>query len=359
MRSLFLVCAGLLVFPVLSSGQDTAAVARARALVADLVEAKQIPGASVAVARDGVIVWSEGFGWADVEQRVAVTPLTRFRLGSVSKIVTAAAAARLVDAGALDLDAPVQRYVPAFPTKPWPITTRQLTSHTAGIRHYLAKDDAGPLKGNPPFASVTAGLAVFQDDPLLFQPGTGYAYSSYGWNVVAAVVEGASHETFLDCLQRTVLDPLALRAIGPDHVRTIVPFRTRFYTLDRERRLTNSPYIDSSYKWAGGGLLGSAEDLVRFGSAHFQPGFLTQAALDELFTPRVTIPNSRTGVGIGWRIGEDAAGRRVYHHGGSIEGGRAMVVLYPQSKVAIAFLANAFADVGEADVQAIAAPFIR
>ena len=131
------------------------------------------------------MIWSEGFGLADVEQGVPVTPLTRFRLGSVSKLTTAASVARLVEAGTLDLDGPSQRYVPDLPQKPWPVTTRQLASHSAGIRHYLVKDDRFPglLAGNPHFATVTAGLAIVKDDPLLFEPGTRYAYSSYGWNV--------------------------------------------------------------------------------------------------------------------------------------------------------------------------------
>ena len=115
--------------------RDAAAITKARALVAELVRAQEIPGLSVAVARKGTVVWSEGFGLADVESGVPVTPLTRFRAGSVSKVLTAAGVAKLVEEGRLDLDAPVQRYVPEFPKKPWPITTRQLAAHTAGIRH--------------------------------------------------------------------------------------------------------------------------------------------------------------------------------------------------------------------------------
>jgi serine beta-lactamase-like protein LACTB len=339
---------------------DGAAIEQARAQVQELVRVKQVPGASVAVARDGVIIWSEGFGLADVEQGVPVTPLTRFRLGSVSKVITAAAVARLVETGALDLDAPIQRYVPDFPQKPWPITTRQLASHSAGIRHYLARDDAFPglLAGNPHFASITAGLAIFKDDPLLFEPGTRYAYSSYGWNVIAAVIEGASRQEFLTFVQQHVLDRLGLRAIGPDHVRAIVPNRTRFYTRDEQGRLLNAPYIDSSYKWAGGGFLGNAEDLVRFGSAHLQPGFLRQETLDQLFTPRMPIGGG-TSVGIGWRIGRDADGRRILHHGGTIEGGRALLLLFPDAKVAVAILTNALVDVREADAQRLGALFIR
>jgi serine beta-lactamase-like protein LACTB, mitochondrial len=345
-------------FPV-SSSRDAQAIEQARALVENIVRTQEIPGLSVAVARDGMVVWSEGFGLADVEQSVPVTPLTRFRLGSVSKVITAAGLARLIEEGRLDLDAPVQRYVPDFPKKEWPVTTRQLAAHTAGLRHYRPGDYTGVLNGAPHFASVRAGLVIFENDPLLFEPGTRYAYSSYGWNLISAAIEGASSEEFLRYMKRTVFDPLGL-GIVPDHVDAIIPHRTRFYAREaRGRPLENAPYVDNSYKWASGGFLATAVDLVRFGSAHLQPGFFRQATLDLLFTARSAIPpDGRTSVGIGWRIGADDRGRRVLHHGGTIEGGRAMIMMFPESRVVVAMLANLLADFGEQEAQRIGALFI-
>lgn len=334
-------------------------IGQARAAVAELVKAKQIPGLSIAVAHAGTIVWSEGFGFADVEQQVVVTPLARFRLGSVSKVLTAAGLARLVEEGKLDLDAPVQRYVPSFPMKQWPVTTRQLAGHLAGIRHYQPDDFRGPLNGAPQFESVTKGLTIFQNDPLLFEPGTSYSYSSYGWNLISAVIEGASKEEFLNYMQRAVFEPLGLRSIAADQVYAIVPHRTRFYGRDAQSALVHAQYVDNSYKWAGGGFLSHAEDLVRFGSAHLQAGFLQQTTLDLLFTSQRLRSGKETGVGIGWRIGTDQEGRRVRHHGGTIEGGRAMLMMFPESKVVVAMLANVLVDFGERDAQRIGGIFIR
>jgi serine beta-lactamase-like protein LACTB len=333
-------------------------IGRARAAVAELIKTKQIVGFSIAVACAGTIVWSEGFGLADVEQGVLVTPLTRFRLGSVSKVLTAAGVGRLVEEGKLDLDAPVQRYVPSFPAKPWPVTTRQLAGHLAGIRHYQ-KDFAGPLKGAPHFESVTKALAIFQDDSLLFEPGTSYAYSSYGWNLVSAVIEGASKQEFLSYMQRSVFEPLGLHSIAADHVDRIVPDRTAFYSRDGDGTLLHAPHVDNSYKWAGGGFLSNAEDVARFGSAHLQPGFLRQTTLDLLFTPQKLASGKETGVGIGWRIGTDPNGRRILHHGGTIEGGRAMLLMFPESRVVVAMLSNMLVDFGERDAQHIGGIFIR
>lgn len=340
------------------SAQTPDAIAQGRAVVEQLMAARGLPGFSIAVARDGIVVWSEGFGFADVEQGVSVTPLTRFRLGSVSKTLTAAGVARLVEEGKLDLDAPIQRYVPDFPQKPWPITTRQLANHSAGIRHYAPTDFTGPLKGAPHFDSIKKALAIFQDDPLLFQPGTSYSYSSYGWNLVSAVVEGASREEFLTYMQRSVFEPLGLRGVSADQLNAVIPHRTRFYARDSTGKLQHAPHVDNSYKWAGGGFLATADDLVRFGSAHLQPGFFKKEGLDVLFTPHVKMPDGRTGVAVAWRVGTDSHGRRILHHGGSIEGGRSMLMIYPDSKVVIAMLANLQTDFGEQDAQKIAAPFV-
>src|SRR3989441_12200340 len=159
-----------------------ATVARERTLVCERL-ATRIPGVQVAVAVNGKLVWSEGFGDADAERKKPVTRETQFRIGSVSKPLTATAVALLYEQGKVDLDAPVQRYVPSFPDKGYPITTRQLAGHLAGIRHY--RGDEFVL--NRRFGSVGEGLTIFQDDSLLFPPGTRFSYSSYGWNLISAV----------------------------------------------------------------------------------------------------------------------------------------------------------------------------
>lgn len=313
------------------------AIEQARRTVAEVMARNGIPGLSVAVLVDGEIVWSEGFGYADVEHRVPVTPLTRFRIGSISKPVTAFAIARLHDEGRLDLDAPVQRYVPSFPEKRWPITTRQLAGHTAGIRHYRGNEMLSARR----YATVVEGLEIFAADSLLFEPGTAYHYSSYGWNLISAVIEGASGEEFLAYMRREVFEPLGLRSIVAEHTDSIIAYRARFYERDRETgRLLNAEYVDNSYKWAGGGFISNTEDLVRFGWVHLEGGVLRPETIRMLFTSQRTRSGEETGYGIGWRVDTDAAGRHRYHHTGGSVGGRAVMVLYPAERVVVAALAN-------------------
>lgn len=308
-----------------------------RSFAVALMEEAGLPGLQVAVGVRGRIVFSQGFGWADLENRVAVSELTRFRIGSVSKSVTSAALGLLMEQQKLDVDAPVQRYVPAFPQRRWPITSRQVAGHIAGIRHYRGEENLLARR----WPDVRTSLDIFKDDSLLFEPGTRYSYSSYGWNLLSAVVEGASGEPFLAYMRRHVFEPLGLRSIGAEHTDSIIPNRARFYERDASERLRNAPYVDNSYKWAGGGFLGTTEDLVRFGFGIMKPGLLQQATIDALFTPQQLRDGSSTGYGMGWGTSADPKGRRVVSHTGGSVGGRAVLILYPEQDVVVAMLSNA------------------
>jgi len=315
-----------------------AAAARAHAIACEKL-APEIPGFAVAVAVDGRIVWSEAFGYADREARRPATPATQFRIGSASKPLTAAAIAQLFEAGQLDLDAPVQRYVPTFPEKGAPITTRLVGGHLAGIRHYQGDE----FTLNRRFATVTDGLSIFANDSLLFPPGTRFAYSSYGFNLLGAVVEGASHEEFLVYMSRHVFGPLHMTSTAPDKNDSLIPNRTRFY--ESRSRLLGGGFavaraVDNSYKWGGGGFLSTAEDLVRFGSALLEPGFLKGATLEVLFTPQHTAAGEATPYGIGWFVAKDSLGHRYVYHGGGSVGGSTAFGVDRDSRVVFALVTN-------------------
>jgi serine beta-lactamase-like protein LACTB len=338
-----------------TASPHAAAIEQARAVALEAM-GRGIPGMAVAVAVNGQIVWAEGFGYADLENRVPVWPTTKFRVGSVSKPLTAAAIAQLVEQGKLDLDAPVQKYVPGFPDKGQVITPRQLAGHLAGLRHYKGEEFLIAKRYN----SVTESLAIFKDDPLLHPPGTKYSYSSYGWNLLSAVVEGASGREFLGYMDENVFQRLGLRDTVADHNDAIIFGRTRFYEKTREGKFQNAPHVDNSYKWAGGGFLSTVEDLVRFGSAHLQVGFLKQSSLDLLFTSQRTADGKETSYGIGWRVERDAAGRRRWSHSGGSVGGSTMLILYPDAKVVLAVVANiSGAPIRGPDFEKMAAGFLQ
>jgi len=313
----------------------------------------EYPGLSVAVGMNGHIVWSQGFGWADIEGRVSARPASRFRVGSVAKPMTTALLVLLYEEGKIDLDAHIQLYVPGFPEKRHPITTRQLAGHLAGIRHYNGDEFLISRR----YASILAGLEIFDDDPLLFEPETDYSYSTYGWNLISAVIEGAVDGDFLELMDERVFYPLEMRSTEADQNRLIVMDRVRPYIRNNKGQFENAPYVDNSYKWAGGGFVSTAEDLVRFGMAHLNPGFLKPETVKLLWTSQITRDGKETGYGIGWRVGRDKKGRRVIGHGGGSVGGTTRLSIYPEQGLVIAIISN-MSNAPQFDTEEIADQFL-
>ena len=173
------------------------------------------PGLQVAVAVDGKLVWSRVCGYADVARHRPTGPATLFRVGSVTKMFTATALARLVQEGKVELEAEVQKYVPSFPKKGSPLRIAHLASHQSGIRHY----EGGETLNTRHYRSVSDSLGVFACDPLLFPPGSDFSYSRDGFNLLGAALEAASGGSYPDVLQRTVLGPLGVTRTHPDNMR--------------------------------------------------------------------------------------------------------------------------------------------
>jgi serine beta-lactamase-like protein LACTB, mitochondrial len=323
--------------PETSSTPYEAAIAESSRMIDSLMTAEKVPGIDVAVAINGEIVWSQGFGYADLEHQTPVKAgYTLFRIGSVSKPITSAAVGTLMDAGKLDLTQPVQTYVPDFPEKKYPITVKQVGGHIAGIRHYSGEAEMLNAKYYP---TVTDGLAIFKDDTLLFEPGTNYSYSSYGFNLMSAVVEGASGKDFLSYVQKHVFDPLKMSRTAADHNHKIIPGRTSFYDLDSTGQVVNAAYVDNSYKWAGGGFISCTTDLIRFGEAHRNGSFLSDSVRSILLTPQVLANGSATTYGVGWGSWE-INGRKGFGHTGGSVGGITDLRVYPEEGLVLVLLSN-------------------
>src|SRR5688572_18800923 len=205
-------------------------------LVAEEMTRQGIPGLSLALAADGVPRGSYAFGIADVENQVPVKPETMFRLASISKPVTAVAALQLWEQGSLDLDAPVQRYIPTFPRKPWTVTPRQLLGHLGGVRHYTTIDE---VESTRHYFDVLSPLQIFQDDPLAAEPGTRYHYTTYGYALLGAVVEAAAAKRFVDHLKMRVFATAGMASTRDDNAIDIIPNRARGYALTRDGKLRN------------------------------------------------------------------------------------------------------------------------
>ncbi|XP_042352462.1 serine beta-lactamase-like protein LACTB, mitochondrial isoform X2 [Plectropomus leopardus] len=371
------------------------------------------PGMLVGVSVDGAQVWSEGIGYADLENRVPCSPETVMRIASISKPLTSAAAARLCEEGKLDLDVPVQKYVPEFPQKQFngqdvTITPRMILSHLSGIRHYekdakkvredkekakrllkpekkedeksssenkdkpaTEQNSKGKEAAQAPkkkefeheeyylkdnFESVTKALDLFKDDPLIFKPGTTFLYSTHAFTLLSAAVERAAGQPFLDVMTNMFRELGMLNTV-PDENDPIIYHRSRFYHLNKKGRVVNCPYVDNSYKWAGGGFLSTVGDLLLFGNAllysyqvaHLKdtkgllPGFLKPHTAIELWAPVDRTEASWDKDGLyaqGWLVveklqkyGQCRKRRHYVSHTGGAVGASSVLLVLPSEEI--------------------------
>jgi serine beta-lactamase-like protein LACTB, mitochondrial len=313
-----------------------AATQASRAVVERFMSTSRTPGLSVAVQVNDSLVWVDSFGLADVEHGVPITPATLFRIGSISKALTSAAVGLLHQRRLLDLDAPIQTYVPSFPNKDHAITTRHLGGHLSGLPHYAAEDFANFI----PYESVLEALDKFKDRPLLFRPCERFGYSSFGFNLISAAVEAVADTPFLVFMAKEVFERLGMRNTVPDEYRRIVPHRTGFYELNESGELGNAPFTDNSDVWAGGGLLSTPADLVTFGHGLLRGDLLTPETLEILFTSMKTVNGEATGYGLGWAVWKDDVCERIIGHGGSHFGATAMLWMCPSRQLIVAITTN-------------------
>lgn len=307
-----------------------------------------VAGLSAAIAVDGRLVWTGGFGYADLQNGVEAGPGMVSRVGSISKPVAAVAAMALWDRGLIDLDAPISDYLPEYPAGNARITTRQLMTHTAGVRHYNGDE----FLSNVSYADVMTPMKVFWADSLLFEPGTDYSYTTYGWTVVSAVTDAVDPgRTWLEILDDEVLGPLGLTAMQPEWQDSVIPGHASFYYRDTAGVYTNAPEVDLSNKWAGGGLVSTTADMVNFALGVLHGDVLSDSARTEMW--RRQTPEGVPGYGLGWFV-DDLDGHRAISHGGGSVGATAMLLMLPDDGIVVAILGNT-GDVGHGGIAAAVA----
>jgi CubicO group peptidase (beta-lactamase class C family) len=329
-----------------------------RPLVPKMKRAFGAPGLSVAIAADGKLVWSQSCGFADLSRRVAVKRTTQFRIGSVSKALTAATVAVLNRHGRLSVDDDIRTYVAAFPRGAAP-TLRQLGGHLGGIRHYEGSEAVNTTH----YRSVGESLRRFVDDPLVAPPGKAFHYSSYGFNLLGAAVETATGSDFASAVAATLLRPLGMMRTT---VGTAPAGGTRFYEVTAARRAVAAPRVDLSDRYPSGGFLSTAEDLVRFGTGITGHRLLDESSQRLLFASQRTSAGEPTGYGLGLEVGPSPFGP-VAGHTGNVVGGTALILIHPRSRVVVALVTNiGFVSAstppdlsGTPDPPRLALPFIR
>lgn len=311
------------------------------ASVAKFMATTHVPGLAVAVVENGEYEWSGGFGLADVENNSPASEHTLFRLGSISKPLTAVGALQIWERGQFDLDAPIQKYCPAFPQKPRPITTREVMGHLGGIRHYKSDSQDDPEVGNTKHFDdpIQAGLDFFKNDPLVSEPGKQFHYSTQGYTVVGCVMEGASGTKYLEYMQKNVLAPAGMEHTQADNRFTIIPYRTRFYRATKSGTVENTDFLDSSYKIPGGGWLSSAEDMAQFEVAILHDKLMKRATRDLMWTPLKPSEGKPNGYASGWGTFTEDGVLYVGHSGGQ-QGCSTDFLIAPERGTGVVVLTN-------------------
>lgn len=242
---------------------------------------------------------------------------------------------QLVEKGGIDLGASVRTYVPGFPPKPWPITVRQLLTHTSGIRHYKGDEFASTRH----YWSVLEGLDVFKDDPLAFEPGTRELYSTYGYALLGAVVEAASGMRYVDYLREKVFQPAGMTSARDDDFLPIIRHRAQGYVRTAAGELRNAAPADTSYKVPGGGLCATAADMGRFAAALEASVLLRKETLEAMLEPQRTKDGRELSYGLGWSV-TIRDGRSEAWHTGAQQRVSTLLYLQPDRGVAVALMAN-------------------
>ena len=291
---------------------------KADKITREYLSTTNLPGLSISVAKKGKIVFSRGYGYADVEQKKKIDPSkTKFRIGSVSKTYAATALGILSERKILDLEEDIYKYVSSFPSKKWKFNTMQLAGHLSGIRHY--KNDEMLI--NEDFESVYDAMEFFKYDTLLHKPGTKYHYSTHAWTLISLIIENTSKSEFLSFMNTEVFAPLKMNDTQAE-LQAVDNDLVKFYQFNSSRDTFEiAPKVNNSWKWAGGGFVSTTEDVIRFLNAHTKPGFFKKNTLELLTTSQFTADGEKTNYGIGWRIREGRNGDILYGHTGGSVGG--------------------------------------
>ena len=321
------------------------AAEQARQIVRTSISENNLAGLSIAVGIDGEIVWTEGFGFADIENGSPVTPSHRFRTGTASIVLTSAAIGLLLDEGRLKLDDEIQKYIPDFPDKQWPVTIRQVMGQVAGFK--TEDPDDGVLTSSHCERPADA-VALFAKEPLLFQPGTQYCDSTFGWVLLSAVVEAAADTPFGTFLNERVFRPLGMvdtfkESVANPPSDAATSYNPRF-AANPTYGLTPLPKFDYSCHAGSNGFVSTPSDLVRFGMAINRGKLLRPQTVQMLQTPQRLTSGEQTSYGLGWDLKTvTLAGHQVQaagHNGHFWVEEVASLLTVPERGLAVAVMSN-------------------
>lgn len=304
--------------------------------ITDYQKNKNIPSISAGISYQSNIVWSGARGYSDIENFVPATTKSVYRIASISKIMTAVAIMQLVEQKKISLDDNALRYIPYFPSKKWKFTIRQLLNHTSGIRNYRF----GEFDSKENFTSTKEALSIIIRDTLEYEPGTRHLYTTLGYNLLAAVIENVTNLSYTDYMQKYIFNSAGMSSTFFEYQKDLIYYRAKGYSKNSFRRFQNAPIADLSIKFAGGGIISSSDDLLKFAINLLDGKLIPLSLLDTMKAQTVLKDGKKINYGLGFAIATDAYGKEYFYHSGNGTGFISQIVFYQSEKIAAVHLIN-------------------
>ncbi len=304
-------------------------------LLTEFLAKTNLPGLSISVNKSGTIIYSKGFGFADVQQKEKMKPTHQIRTASVAKVITATALGKLATDGKLDFDTPLKKYISYLEEPLANLTVRQIAGHTSGLPH---QPDSKFKKKSYTTAKET--LPFFEESSLLFEPDTQYEYSTLGYNLLALLIEEISGKTYTNYMKEDIFTPLGMIQTFPDDISTSSNEDAQLYFFKKDKLVLDKKAVNGSYKLAGAGFRSTSIDLAKMMNA-YSNGFINENIVQSMFTSHKLRNEEFTNVGIAWRLNKDINDKPTIEHAGSWQGARTVIVHYPEDELSISIMINA------------------
>lgn len=289
---------------------------------------------AVLIAKEGKVIFSQGYGFANVEHQIPNSSQTVFRLGSITKQFTAVAILQLQEQGLLSVHDPISKYIKNYPQGDQ-ITIHHLLTHTAGIKSITKFSNLSEIQRHPSTPQKVMGY--FQDLPLEFPPGSECSYSNSGYIVLGAIVEAVAKMSYENYLKEHFFLPLGMKSTYFDHHQTVIPHRACGYGINKNQELVNAEFIDTSFPHGAGSLASTVEDLYLWDQALKTSKLLSKDSTQKLFQVQACSKINQIVYGYGFFIDPE---KKTVGHKGSIEGFRAAYYRHLEDDLTVIILSN-------------------
>lgn len=304
--------------------------------LSELTGKKENIGIAAGYSIDDEIKWTKSDGLICENSEVPFTTKTLTRIASIAKNFTAVAIMQLVEKGQIEIDKPIENYLPNLPEDKKQITVKQLLAHTAGISQYMGEKE---IENTIHYETLQDAMDVFISRPLLFEPGSKYFYTTYGYVILGRVIEEVSGLSYQDYMRKNIFDVAGMSNTAVEQINEQYPNKSCLYHKSG-RKAKEGKQNDLSNRIPGGGFYSTLEDVMKFGNALLAGKFIEQKTLDKMIQ-KEPVEYDGNSYGLGWFLyGPPPNENVVIGHSGGQTGCTSQLMIIPKSKTVIVVLSN-------------------